>query len=202
MGLGRLHDGAADVFRKLGGFDGDFFAHMEEIDFCWRAQLAGYRIMVEPRSRVFHLGGGTLPNNSPRKLYLNYRNNLSMLYKNLSKRTLWPLLFTRMVLDGMSAFVFLMQGRRDFFKVVFRSHMDFYKILGMLRAKRRAIQRDRTGSAAGNIYRGSIILRHALGRRTFGPDDVIIASAPGYRCGGFSVFCCGSVSGIAPGTGL
>ena len=57
---------------------------------------------------------------------------------------------------------------RDFFKVVFRSHMDFYKILGMLRAKRRAIQRDRTGSAAGNIYRGSIILRHALGRRTFG----------------------------------
>ena len=124
--------------------------------------------MVEPRSRVFHLGGGTLPNNSPRKLYLNYRNNLSMLYKNLSKRTLWPLLFTRMVLDGMSAFVFLMQGRRDFFKVVFRSHMDFYKILGMLRAKRRAIQRDRTGSAAGNIYRGSIILRHALGRRTFG----------------------------------
>ena len=158
----------ADVFRKLGGFDGDFFAHMEEIDFCWRAQLAGYRIMVEPRSRVFHLGGGTLPNNSPRTLYLNYRNNLSMLYKNLSKLTLWPLLFTRMVLDGMSAFVFLMQGRRDFFKVVFRSHMDFYKILGMLRAKRRAIQRDRTGSAAGNIYRGSIILRHALGRRTFG----------------------------------
>ena len=73
-----------------------------------------------------------------------------------------------MVLDGMSAFVFLMQGRRDFFKVVFRSHMDFYKILGMLRAKRRAIQRDRTGSAAGNIYRGSIILRHVLGRRTFG----------------------------------
>lgn len=50
----------ADVFRKLGGFDGDFFAHMEEIDFCWRAQLAGYRIMVEPRSRVFHLGGGTI----------------------------------------------------------------------------------------------------------------------------------------------
>lgn len=78
-----------------------------------------------------------------------------MLYKNLSKLTLWPLLFTRMVLDGMSASVFLMQGRRDFFKVVFRSHMDFYKILGMLRAKRRAIQRDRTGSAAGNIYRGA-----------------------------------------------
>ena len=80
----------ADLFHKLGGFDGDFFAHMEEIDLCWRMQLAGYRVMVEPRSRVFHLGGGTLPNNSARKLYLNYRNNLSMLFKNLSRRSLLP----------------------------------------------------------------------------------------------------------------
>ena len=61
----------ADLFRILGGFDGDFFAHMEEIDLCWRMQLAGYRIMVEPRSVVYHLGGGTLPNESPQKLYLN-----------------------------------------------------------------------------------------------------------------------------------
>ncbi len=158
----------ADVFRKLGGFDGDFFAHMEEIDFCWRAQLAGYRIMVEPRSRVFHLGGGTLPNNSPRKLYLNYRNNLSMLYKNLPRFVLWPLLLARMVLDGISALVFLMQGRWDFFKVVVRSHIDFYQILGMLRTKRRTIQDGRKGSASTNLHRGSIVLRYALGFRTFG----------------------------------
>ena len=157
----------ADLFHKLGGFDGDFFAHMEEIDLCWRMQLAGYRVMVEPRSRVFHLGGGTLPNNSARKLYLNYRNNLSMLFKNLSRRSLLPVLFARMVLDGMSAMVFLLQRRPDFFKVVFRAHMDFYHALNMLRIKRRVIQQSRIASASSNIYKGSIILRHALGKRTF-----------------------------------
>lgn len=157
----------ADLFHKLGGFDGDFFAHMEEIDLCWRMQLAGYRVMVEPRSRVFHLGGGTLPNNSARKLYLNYRNNLSMLFKNLSRQSLLPVLFTRMVLDGLSALVFLLQRRPDFFKVVFRAHMDFYHALGKLRIKRRLIQQNRVASASSNIYKGSIILRHALGKRTF-----------------------------------
>lgn len=157
----------ADLFHKLGGFDGDFFAHMEEIDLCWRMQLAGYRVMVVPRSRVFHLGGGTLPNNSARKLYLNYRNNLSMLFKNLSRRSLLPVLFARMVLDGMSAMVFLLQRRPDFFKVVFRAHMDFYHALGTLRIKRRVIQQSRIASASSNIYKGSIILRHALGKRTF-----------------------------------
>lgn len=157
----------ADLFHKLGGFDGDFFAHMEEIDLCWRMQLAGYRVMVVPRSRVFHLGGGTLPNNSARKLYLNYRNNLSMLFKNLSRRSLLPVLFARMVLDGMSAMVFLLQRRPDFFKVVFRAHMDFYHALNTLRIKRRVIQQSRIASASSNIYKGSIILRHALGKRTF-----------------------------------
>ena len=157
----------ADLFHKLGGFDGDFFAHMEEIDLCWRMQLAGYRVMVEPRSRVFHLGGGTLPNNSARKLYLNYRNNLSMLFKNLSRRSLLPVLFARMVLDGMSAMVFLLQRRPDFFKVVFRAHMDFYHALNTLRIKRRVIQQSRIASASSNIYKGSIVLRQALGIRTF-----------------------------------
>lgn len=157
----------ADLFHKLGGFDGDFFAHMEEIDLCWRMQLAGYRVMVEPRSQVFHLGGGTLPNNSARKLYLNYRNNLSMLFKNLSRRSLLPVLFARMVLDGMSAMVFLLQRRPDFFKVVFRAHMDFYHALNTLQIKRRVIQQSRIASASSNIYKGSIILRHALGKRTF-----------------------------------
>ena len=89
----------SEVFRLLDGFDADFFAHMEEIDFCWRAQLAGYKIRVEPRSMVFHVGGGTLPNDNPQKIYLNFRNNLCMLFKNLSPYTFWPVLFTRMLLD-------------------------------------------------------------------------------------------------------
>lgn len=78
-----------ELFTRVGGFDEEFFAHMEEIDLCWRAQLVGYRIAVEPASVVYHLGGGTLPNDSPRKIYLNYRNNLWMLYKNLPAGRLW-----------------------------------------------------------------------------------------------------------------
>ena len=71
----------ADVFRTLGGFDADFFAHMEEIDLCWRMQLAGWKVIVEPRSAVYHLGGGTLQTSSPRKIFFNHRNNLAMLYR-------------------------------------------------------------------------------------------------------------------------
>ena len=71
----------AEVFRALGGFDEDFFAHMEEIDLCWRMQLAGYRVRIEPRSRVYHLGGGSLAQGSPSKVFYNHRNNLAMLYK-------------------------------------------------------------------------------------------------------------------------
>ena len=156
----------ADVFRSLGGFDGDFFAHMEEIDFCWRAQLAGYAVRVEPRSCVLHVGGGTLPNNSPQKIYLNFRNNLCMLFKNLSPLSFWPVLFARMALDGAAALVFLVQGRPDFFRQVFRAHMDFHRRRGSLHRKRRAIQRGRVASSRW-IFRGSIVLRHALGRRRF-----------------------------------
>ncbi|MFW5756155.1 MAG: glycosyltransferase family 2 protein, partial [Tangfeifania sp.] len=75
----------AEAFRKAGGFDGDFWAHMEEIDLCWRLKNQGYRIMYQPARVVFHLGGGTLSYNSPKKVYLNFRNNLFMLYKNLSR---------------------------------------------------------------------------------------------------------------------
>lgn len=157
----------AEVFRRLGGFDSDFFAHMEEIDFCWRAQLAGYRIRVEPQSIVFHVGGGTLPNNSPQKIYLNFRNNLSMLFKNLSPGTFWPVLFSRMVLDGMAALVFLAQGHFDFFKKVFRAHIDFHKQRKSLHEKRRMIQQNRIARPCG-ILRNSIVLLHAFGYRTFG----------------------------------
>ena len=157
----------AGVFRELGGFDGKFFAHMEEIDLCWRAQLRGYRVWIEPRSRVWHLGGGTLPNNTPRKIYLNYRNNLAMLYKNLPAGRVEAILFLRMVLDGLSALVFLLQGRPDFFREVFRAHMDFHRRRGELREQRRRVQGGAVASPR-MIYGGSIILRYLLGKRRFG----------------------------------
>lgn len=156
-----------ELFTELGGFDASFFAHMEEIDLCWRAQLAGFRIAVEPASVVYHLGGGTLPVGSPRKTYLNYRNNLSMLYKNLPGSRLWWTLPARMVLDGLSAVAYLLTGKGALFTSVWRAHMDFYRRLPDLRRKRRAIWR-RAVAAPEGIYGGLMLWRYFTGRRKFG----------------------------------
>ena len=156
----------SDVFHALGGFDADFFAHQEEIDLCWRMQKAGYRIGVVPESRVYHLGGGTLAP-SPRKDFLNFRNNLAMLYKNLPERKLYPVLALRMLCDGASALVFLLKGRKDNFKAVWDAHREFRNWIPDLRVKRRAIA-EKSVAESTRIYRGSIVLRYVSGRRTFG----------------------------------
>ena len=117
----------AALYHRLGGFDALFFAHMEEIDLCWRMQAEGYKIMCEPQSVVFHVGGGTLPNNSPQKIYLNHRNNLYLLYKNLPAEKRKMILLIRMVLDGLSALVYLCKGKCSFFAAVCRAHFHFWK---------------------------------------------------------------------------
>jgi GT2 family glycosyltransferase len=89
----------APIYREFGGLDEDFFAHMEEIDFCWRVKNAGYKVMYCPDSTIYHIGGGTLPKHSPRKTYLNFRNNLSLLYKNLYSTELFFVFFVRSFLD-------------------------------------------------------------------------------------------------------
>lgn len=155
-----------ELFTVVGGFDGEFFAHMEEIDLCWRAQLFGYKVAVEPAGEVYHLGGGTLPVNSPRKVFLNYRNNLAMLYKNLPSSTLWGVLLCRMILDGFSALVFLLQGHADYFQQVIAAHRSFYRWLPTLRARRATIQQHTVATPEG-IYHGSIVLRYLLGRKQF-----------------------------------
>ena len=157
----------ASVFRELGGFDARFFAHMEEIDLCWRAQLAGYRIGIEPRSVVYHLGGGTLAVGSAGKTYLNFRNNLAMLYKNLPEGRLYMTLLCRMLLDGGSALVWLLTGKWAYFKAVVRAHRDFYRWLPELRKQRRQIQACAV-SKARFIYKGSILLRYMMGHKRFG----------------------------------
>lgn len=153
------------AFGELGGFDADFFAHMEEIDLCWRAQLAGWRIAVEPASRVYHLGGGSLPV-SPYKTYLNYRNNLAMLYKNLSGRSRVAVISLRMIADGASAAVYLMTGKFSLMKAVLRAHRDYRRMKPELRAKRLEIQAGRKRGPYG-IWRGSIILRYVFGGKRF-----------------------------------
>jgi Predicted glycosyltransferases len=130
----------SSVWRELNGLDESFFAHMEEIDFCWRAQLLGYEIWVVPESSVYHVGGGTLPNNSPRKLFYNYRNNLLMLYKNLPINQGWEafglkgkhnrntLIFKRMCIDGLTAIIYIFQFKPKFFTAVFKAHTAFRKM--------------------------------------------------------------------------
>ncbi len=118
----------SDVWHRLGGLDEEFFAHMEEIDFCWRASLAGGQIWCVPQSKVYHVGGGTLPNNSPRKLYLNYRNNLLMLWKNLPAKHKNGKIFLRKCIDGLSAVCYIFQGRFSYFKSVIKAHRDYRKL--------------------------------------------------------------------------
>jgi GT2 family glycosyltransferase len=148
----------ADVYHKLSGLDQDFFAHMEEIDFCWRAKNEGYKIMVQPASVVYHVGGGTLPKNSPRKTYLNFRNNFMLLYKNLPDDRLWKVLITRLFLDGLAGLKFLLEGHVKDMLAIIKAHFYFYGHLGSLRQKRiRLVQKQ-----VSNIYRGSLVFAHYL----------------------------------------
>lgn len=133
----------SSVWKELGGLDERFFAHMEEIDFCWRAQLAGWKISVVPEALVYHIGGGTLPSDSEWKLRLNFRNNLLMLENNLSKsyvlcglepaaayRKAKRLITKRMALDLCSAAVFFLTGRADFCRAVVSAHAEYRKMRG------------------------------------------------------------------------
>lgn len=155
------------LYHHLGGLDELFFAHMEEIDFCWRAKLLGYQVWCVPASTVWHVGGGTLPNNSPKKLYFNYRNNLLMLYKNLPERVRWSRIFIRMCLDGASAAIYLLSGKWPFFKAVWRAHRDY-----------RRMRRDEDPSPfeeeRNNIglYDGSIVLKFFLSGRKLRWSDI------------------------------
>lgn len=158
----------ARLFRELGGFDADFFAHMEEIDLCWRMRLAGYRVRVVPRSAVYHVGGGTLQTDSPRKVFFNHRNNLAMLFKCAPPLQRWTVAVVRPLLDLAAACSYLVQGRSDNFCAVFRAWCDFIRWHGDLSRKRRAIRGARRAEASAWIFRGSILLRYLVGRRTFG----------------------------------
>lgn len=126
---------AAD-YRDSGGLDGRFFAHMEEIDLCWRLRLQGRRVVCVPQSRVYHLGGASLNQGNPRKTYLNFRNNLAMLYKNLPDKELAGIMRVRKWLDLLAAFSFLIKFDKGNFKAVLKAHKDFKKM-------RQELERDR-----------------------------------------------------------
>lgn len=119
-----------DAYLRAGGLDGRFFAHMEEIDLCWRMQLLGYKVNVVTSSKVFHLGGGSLPASNPHKTYLNFRNNLLMMHKNLPDAVRTRKLLVRRLLDALAWLKFAVTGDWGNSKAVWRAHRDFAKMRG------------------------------------------------------------------------
>ena len=154
----------ADHFNEVNGFDNDFFAHQEEIDLCWRLKIKGYQIMVHPRSVVYHVGGGTLDDSSPFKTYLNFRNNLFMLTKNLNFFSLLITLYFRLPLDGIAA-VTLLKKKSGFLHLlaVLRAHLVFYISTPRLLFKRQ-INTDKTNLVGKMGF--SILVKYYLEGKT------------------------------------
>lgn len=142
-----------EVYRELEGFDPDFFAHQEEIDLCWRAFNKGYITKYCGESKVYHVGGATLDSGNPKKTFLNFRNSLWMLLKNLPKNKLIKVIFMRMILDGVAGLRFLSQGKLKHFMAVLQSHFYFYCYIGKFLKKRDLKQRENYYKIKSIVYR-------------------------------------------------
>ncbi len=126
----------SEVFKELGGFDEDYFAHQEEVDLCWRAHNKGYKVFYVPGSQVFHLGGSTLSNMNPKKTYLNFRNSLFSITKNLPRKVAFVIILFRLVLDGVAALRFIFQLKWGHCWAIVRSHLSFYRQFRRMYRKR------------------------------------------------------------------
>lgn len=131
-----------DCFRQAKGFDESYFAHQEEIDLCWRLKNLGYSIWCSSKSEVYHQGGGTLSSSSPHKTFLNFRNSLFSVLKNLEKSPLL-IIFIRMLLDGLAAIRFLFRGEFSHFIAIFKAHLSFYTFFPEMLKKRRYLKKKR-----------------------------------------------------------
>ena len=154
---------------KAGGLDGRFFAHNEEIDLCWRLRLMGRKIYCIPESEVYHVGGGTLPKSNPMKTFLNFRNNLTMLYKNLSDKELSHVMRVRWFLDYLAAFeMLLLQRNWGDFKAVFKARKAFKEWRSSFDEERKRIQAQRVEEEIPQIFQTSILWQYyAKGVKNF-----------------------------------
>lgn len=161
----------ASLFHRLNGFDIDLFSHQEEIDLCWRMKLAGYRVMYCPKSEVFHYGGGMLPKTDPFKTYLNFRNNLIIIYKNHSTRHFLWVINCRLFLDAIAAIRFLLTGNGKDFIAIVKARHHFFKTLKLTR-KKRELQKDLLNNHVSSIYKKSIVVKYFLkGKKRFSHLD-------------------------------
>ena len=156
-------------YKEVGGLDSRFFAHNEEIDFCWRLRIRGYRIVCVPESKVYHVGGGTLPKSNPMKTYLNFRNNLTMLYKCLPDGELRRVMHIRWWLDYLAAAeMLLLKHNWGDFKAVFRARRDFRRWRNDFDADRKLIQSARVGQEIPEQRSFSLLWQYYVkGRKHF-----------------------------------
>lgn len=153
---------------NAGGLDARFFAHCEEIDLCWRLRLMDRRIACVPQSVVYHVGGGTLPKSNPMKTYLNFRNNLTMLYKNLDEQSLARVMRVRRVLDYVAALQMLLTGKLGEFSAVIRARNDFKRWKSDFESDRQRIQASRCVADVAEMFPYPILERYYLkGKKTF-----------------------------------
>lgn len=153
----------ADLYFQSGGLDENFFAHQEEIDLCWRFKRQGYKIMAAPQSTVYHVGAGTLPIWSPKKTYLNFRNNIAMLYKNMTIRRFAVVYMIRLGTDMARALSYLLTFKVSFMTAILRGHRDFWRF-------RHALNRhpQYKHSTVSQTYKGSIVFRYIFVSKRFG----------------------------------
>jgi GT2 family glycosyltransferase len=157
-----------ELFNETGGLDEDFFAHMEEIDWCWRIKNQGYTIWHVAQSEVYHLGGGTLNAMSPQKTYLNFRNNLFMLYRNLPALHFKRTLTIRLLLDGLAAFKFIFSGEWSNFRAILRAHRDYFSSRPHLHQERVLLRKNIKTENHSEIYHRSIVYDFFIkGKRKF-----------------------------------
>lgn len=142
----------SQVYKDLNGFDGEFFAHQEEIDLCWRAFNKGNTIKYNSESVVYHIGGATLQQGNPKKTFLNFRNSLLMLTKNLPKEQLYKILLGRMLLDGIAGIQFLVQGKPKHFFAVLKAHWSFYGLFMAYYKKRNKFQHAEYYNVKSIVY--------------------------------------------------
>jgi GT2 family glycosyltransferase len=155
-------------YLSVGGLDATFFAHMEEIDLCWRLNSRGKKLVCVPQSHVFHLGGGTLNTSSPRKTYLNFRNNLLMIFKNETEDRLSKVLFMRKILDNVAALMFLLKGEKENFKAVRKARKEFKKVKLEYQHKREENLKEQIICEYPYNYKKSIVFAfYALQKRYF-----------------------------------
>lgn len=141
-----------DVFRELNGFDDDFFAHQEEIDLCWRAFNIGHKTKYTYKSAVYHVGGATLNASNPKKTFLNFRNSLLMLVKNVPKKMLFRIISMRLILDGIASLHFLFQGKPKHSFAILKAHFHFYHLINRNLHKRTSHQNNDYYNVKSIIY--------------------------------------------------